>query len=132
VQYRSVISPHLGVGVRRAVTTNGDLGVRAEFDDFHAPMVALRILDYRYRLDRHFAIGAFFGFARYAGPTPALGYYEGAGLQWRDLWPHWDLSLDARVFDHVQRNKLPTDPQNGDPVEWYTMQAATLYLSRRF
>lgn len=132
VQYRSVISPHLGVGVRRAVTTNADLGVRAEFDDFHGPMVALRILDYRYRLDRHFAIGAFFGFARYAGPTPALGYYEGAGLQWRDLWPHWDLSLDARVFDHVQRNKLPTDPQNGDPVEWYTMQAATLYLSRRF
>ena len=132
-QYRSVISPHLGVGVRRAVSENGDLGVRAEFDEFHAPMVALRVLDYRYRLDRHFAIGAFFGFARYAGPTPALGYYEGAGLQWRDLWPHWDLSLDARIFDHIQRNKLlPSDPQNGDPVEWYTMQAPTLYLSRRF
>ncbi|MFI4869920.1 MAG: capsule assembly Wzi family protein [Steroidobacterales bacterium] len=133
VQYRSVISPHLGVGVRRAVSEHGDLGVRAEFDDFHAPMVALRVLDYRYRLDRHFAIGAFFGFVRYAGPTPALGYYEGAGLQWRDLWPHWDLSLDARIFDHVQRNKLlPSDPQNGDPVEWYTMQVPTLYLSRRF
>ena len=132
-QYRSVISPHLGVGVRRAVSANNDLGVRAEFDDFHAPMVALRILDWRYRLDRHFAIGAFFGFARYAGPTPAMGYYEGAGLQWRDLFPHWDLSLDARIFDHVQRDKLrASDPQNGDPVEWYTMQAPTLYLSRRF
>jgi hypothetical protein len=132
-QYRSVFSPHLGIGVRRAVTENADLGVRAEFDDFHGAMMGLRILDYRYRLDRHFAIGGFFGFARYAGPSPALGYYEGIGLQWRDLWPHWDLSLEARIFDHVQRDKLlASDPQNGDPVEWYTMQAPTLYLSRRF
>ncbi len=133
VQYRSTISPHLGVGVRRAVSEHGDLGVRAEFDEFHAPMVALRILDYRYRIERHFAIGAFFGFARYAGPTPALGYYEGAGLQWRDLWPHWDLTLEARIFDHIQRDKLlASDPKNGDPVEWYTLQAPALYLSRRF
>jgi hypothetical protein len=132
-QYRTVISPHLGVGVRRAITENADLGVRAEFDDFHGALVGLRVLDYRYRLDQHFALGGFFGFVRYAGPTPAMGYYEGAGMQWRDLWPHWDLSLDARIFDHVQRNKLlPSDPQNGDPVEWYTMQAPTLYLSRRF
>jgi hypothetical protein len=93
----------------------------------------VRILDYRYRLGRHLAIGAFVGFARYAAPTPALGYYEGAGLQWRDILPHWDLSLDARIFDHVQRDKLrASDPQNGDPVEWYTLQAPTLYLSRRF
>jgi hypothetical protein len=133
LQYRNAISPHLGVGVRRAVSQNGDLGVRAEFDDFRAAMVELRILDYRYRIDRHFALGAFFGFARYAGPTAAMGYYEGAALQWRDLFPHWDLSLEARVFDHVQRDKLlPSDPQNGDPVEWYTMQAPALYLSRRF
>jgi hypothetical protein len=133
LQYRTVISPHIGLGVRRAVSQHGDLGVRAEFDYFRAPMVALRVLDYRYRLDRHWAIGAFIGFARYSGPTPAQGYYEGAGLQWRDLWRHWDLSLDARIFDHVQRNKLlPTDAQNGDPVEWYTLQAPTLYLSRRF
>lgn len=131
--YRNVISPHLGVGVRRAVTENGDLGVRAEIDDFDGAMLGLRILDYRYRLDRHLAVGGFFGFARYSGPTPAQGYYYGAGLEWRDLFPHWDLSLDARFFDHVQRNKLlPSDPQNGDPVEWYTMQAPSLYLSRRF
>jgi hypothetical protein len=132
-QYRNVISPHLGVGVRRAVSANADLGVRAEFDDFRGSMAALRVLDWRYRLDQHLAISAFFGFARYAGPTPALGYYEGAGLQWRDVMPHWDLSFDARLFDHVQRDKLrPSDPQNGDPVEWYTMQAPALYLSRRF
>jgi len=131
--YRDVASPHIGVGVRRAVTDNNELGVRAEFDDFHGAMVALRVLDYRYRLDRHFAAGAFFGFARYAGPTPSQGYYAGLGLAWVDLFPHWDLSLDARFLDHVQRNKvLATDPQNGDSVEWYTMQAPALYLSRRF
>jgi hypothetical protein len=119
--------------VRRAVSANNDLGVRAEFDEFHGAFAGLRILDWRYRLDQHIAISAFFGIARYAGPTPALGYYEGAGLQWRDVLPHWDLSLDARVFDHVQRDKLrASDPQNGDPVEWYTMQAPALYLSRRF
>jgi hypothetical protein len=131
--FRSVVSPHLGFGVRRDVTTNADLGVRAEFDDFHGAMIALRALDYRYRLGRHFGVGGFFGFARYSAPTPAQGYYAGAGLTWRELLPHWDLSLDMRYFDHVQRNKvLPSDPQNGDPVEWYTMQAASLYLSRRF
>jgi Capsule assembly protein Wzi len=132
-EYRNSISPHLGLGVRRAVTENNDLGVRAELDDFHGAMLGLRMLDYRYRFDRHFAVGGFIGFARYSGPTPAQGYYAGAGLTWRDLFPHWDLSLDARFFDHVQRNKvLPSDPQNGDSVEWYTMQAPSLYLSRRF
>jgi len=132
-QYKSEVSPHLGVGVRRAVTTNGDLGVRAEFDDFHGAMIAVRALDYRYRLDNHLAVGGFFGFARYSAPTPAQGYYAGAGLTWRDILPKWDLSLDARYFDHVQRNKvLATDPQNGDALEWYTMQAASVYLSRRF
>jgi Capsule assembly protein Wzi len=127
------VSPHLGVGVRRAISTYGDLGVRAEFDDFHGAMIALRAFDYRYRLSRHLAVGGFFGFARYSAPTPAQGYYVGAGLTWRNLFPRWDLSFDARYFDHVQRDKvLPSDPQNGDPVEWYTMQAASLYLSRRF
>jgi len=133
LQYRNVISPHLGIGARRAVSDNGDLGVRAEFDDFHGALAAVRILDYRYRLGRHFALGAFFGFARYSAPTPAQGYYEGAGLQWRDLFPHWDLSFEARVFDHLQRDKvLASDPQNGDPVEWFALQAPALFLSRRF
>ena len=133
LSYQKEISPHLGVGVRRQVSTNADLGVRAEFDDFHGAMIALRALDYRYRIDPHLAVGGFIGFARYSGPTPAQGYYAGAGLTWRELMPHWDLSLDTRYFDHVQRNKLlASDPQNGDSVEWYTMQAASLYLSRRF
>lgn len=131
--YRSVVSPHLGIGIRRAVTTHGDFGVRAEVDDFHGAMLALRVLDYRYRFDPRLAIGGFFGFARYAGPTPAQGYYAGAGLTWRDVMPRWDLTIETRYFDHIQRNKvLTSDPQNGDPVEWYTMQAASLYLTRRF
>jgi hypothetical protein len=133
LKYRNVISPHLGLGVRHAVTTNGDLGMRVEADDFDGTMLALRVVDYRYRLDSHLAVGAFFGFARYSAPTPAQGYYAGAGLQWRNLFPHWDLSLDARYFDRLQRDKLlATDPQNGDPVEWYTMLAPSLYMSRRF
>jgi hypothetical protein len=54
-------------------------------------------------------------------------------LQWRDLFPHWDLSFEARIFDHLQRDKeLASDPQNGDPVEWYALQAPALFLSRRF
>jgi hypothetical protein len=133
LHYQNEISPHLGLGVRRAVTENGDLGVRAELDDFHGAMLALRLLDYRYRLNQHFAIGGFFGFARYSAPTAAQGYYYGLGVQWRELFAHWDLSFDTRFFDHVQRNKLlPSDPQNGDSVEWYEMQAPSLYLSRRF
>lgn len=131
-----VVSPHLGVGVRRAVTARADFGVRADLDDFKGLMVGLRILDYRYRLGRHLAAGGFLGFARYSGPTPAQGYYYGIGLQWRDLWHHWDLSLDERYFDALQRDKvLPSDQaalRNGDPVEWYMMQGPTLYASHAF
>jgi hypothetical protein len=131
---KTVVSPHLGLGVRKRVSNNQDLGVRLDFDDYNSDaMLGLRIIDYRYRIYRHLAFGAFIGFARYAAPTPAQGYYAGAGLQWRDLLPKWDLSLEARYFDHLQRDKvLPSDPQNGDPVEWYNLFAPTLSISRRF
>jgi Capsule assembly protein Wzi len=131
---RNVISPHVGLGVRKRVSANQDLGVRLDVDDYNSDaMLGLRILDYRYRIYRHLAAGAFIGFARYAAPTPAQGYYAGVGLQWRDVLPKWDLSLEARYFDHLQRDKLLTsDPQNGDPVEWYNLFAPTLSISRRF
>jgi hypothetical protein len=131
---RTVYSPHFGLGARQRVAPHQDLGVRIELDDFNSnAMLGLRIIDYRYRVDRHLAIGAFFGFARYSAPTPAQGYYEGAGIQWRDLFPHWDLSVEVRNFDHLQRDKLLTsDPQNGDPVEWYSLLAPTITLDRRF
>ena len=135
-QYQNVHSPHLGVGVRRAISTNNDLGVRIEVDNFNGMMLGLRIIDWRYRIGSHFAIGAFGGFARYNAPSPAQGYYYGGGVQWRRLFGGWDLSLDDRVFSTLQRDKLlPSDQaaaQNGDPVEWYDMNAPTLYLSHDF
>lgn len=135
--YSNVLSPHLGVGLRGAVSTHNDVGVRAEFDDFKGLMVGLRLIDYRYRFNQHLALGAFAGFARYSAPTPAQGTYFGASLQWLNLWHQWDLTLEDRYFDAVQRDKLlPSDQAalqaTGDPVEWYSMQAPTVYLSRRF
>jgi capsule assembly protein Wzi len=131
---KTVVSPHLGLGVRKRISNNQDLGVRLDLDDYNSDaMLGLRMLDYRYRIYRHLGFGAFIGFARYAAPTPAMGYYAGAGLQWRDVLPKWDLSLEGRYFDHLQRDKvLPSDPQNGDPVEWYNLFAPTLSISRRF
>jgi hypothetical protein len=135
-QYRDVGSPHLGVGLRRAITQHADLGVRLELDDFDGLMVALRVADFRYRFGKHLSAGVFGGFARYSGPTPAQGYYGGVGLTWRNLFGHWDLSLDDRFFNALQRDKvLPSDQAaaaNGDPVEWYVMRAPSLYLSHRF
>jgi len=138
VRYSNVISPHLGIGLRGAVSTHNDVGVRAEFDDFKGLMVGLRLIDYRYRFNQHLALGGFFGFARYSGPTPAQGAYLGAGVQWLNLWHQWDLALEDRYFNALQRDKLlPSDraalqATGNDPVEWYSMQALTLFLSRRF
>jgi hypothetical protein len=43
------------------------------------------------------------------------------------------LSVEVRNFDHLQRDKLlKSDPQNGDPVEWYSLLAPTVTLDRRF
>jgi hypothetical protein len=137
IQYSRVLSPHLGVGLRAAVSRHNDVGVRADFDDFKGLMLGLRLIDYRYRVNGHLALGAFFGFAHYSGPTPAQGMYLGAGLQWLNIWHQWDLTLEDRYFDALQRDKLlPSDQPalgaTGDPVEWYSMQAPTLSLSRRF
>jgi hypothetical protein len=138
LQYQSVVSPHLGVGLRASVSAHNDVGVRAEFDDFKGLMLGLRMIDYRYRLGEHLALGGFVGFARYSGPTPAQGMYAGGGIQWLNLWHQWDLTLEDRYFDALQRDKLlPSDQAalqatGGDPVEWYVMQSPTLYFSRRF
>jgi Capsule assembly protein Wzi len=141
-QYRNELSPHLAVGLRRPVSTYLDAGVQAEFDDFDGLMMALRVLDLRYRAGTHVAFGGFVGAARYSGPTPAQGLYYGYGVQWRNLWHHWDLSLERRYFYGLQRDKvLPSDapalqnpqlPGYGDPVEWYTMQATSLTIAHDF
>jgi hypothetical protein len=135
--YQTHYSPYVGAGLRRAITARADLGVRADLDDLNGLMVGLRILDYRYRLGHHVAVGGFVGFARYSGPTPAQGLYYGYGLQWRDLWRGWDLSLEQREFDALQRDKVRASDssalqQTGDPVEWYTGDAVTLALAHAF
>jgi hypothetical protein len=138
IDYRSSYSPMIGAGLRRAVTPRADVGVRAELDDLHGGlMVGLRILDYRYRLGHHVALTGFLGFARYSGPTPAQGLSYGYGLQWRNLWRGWDLSVDQRIFNALQRDKVLASDQAAlqstqDPVEWYQGQATTLSIAHAF
>ena len=59
------------------------------------------------------ALTVFLGAARYDLATPAYGFYYGVGLQWRDLLPHVDASIDLRYYDSVARDHvLPSDPQS--------------------
>jgi hypothetical protein len=134
-------TPHIGIGARRSITSRSDLGVRAEFDniDDHA-LFAVRALDYRYRFHSPLAMSLFLGAARYDLKTPAYGYYLGAGLQWRDLLPKLDLSLDWRYADKVARDRFPpptdvdTAPDKPDlrPDSFYDITSYTLSLSYRW
>jgi len=127
--------PHLLFGARRAVSAHQDLGAALEADDVHGvSLLSARLLDYRYRFDNPLALNLFLGAARYAGPTPAYGFYYGAGLQWRDLVPHWDLGVDYRYASKVDRLRvLPSEPQSGyRPDAYYDISLVTLYVSRKF
>lgn len=137
VDYRTRYSPSVGAGLRRAITARADLGVGADLDDTDGLMVGLRILDYRYRLGHHIAVGGFVGFARYSAASPAQGYYYGYGLQWRNLVRGWDLSLEERDFNPLQRDKTRASDQavlqqTADPVEWYNARAVTLSIAHAF
>jgi len=129
--------PHFGLGARRAVSDNSDLGVRLELDRADgATLIAVRALDYRYRFRNPLALDLFFGAARYSLATPAFGYYLGAGVEWRDLFPRWDLSLSYRYADKVARDKLlpqdnlqATDPR---PDTFYDVYSTLLSLSYRW
>jgi hypothetical protein len=134
-------TPHLGIGARRSVTSRGDLGVRAEIDRIDDQMLlAVRAIDYRYRLrSMPLAISAFLGAARYDLATPAYGYYFGAGLQWRDILPGFDLGLDWRYADKVARDRFPetdvdTAPDKADlrPDSFYDINSYSLSLSYRW
>jgi Capsule assembly protein Wzi len=127
--------PYLAFGARRAVSAHQDLGAALEADDVHGvSLLSARILDYRYRFNNPLALNLFLGAARYAAPTPAYGFYYGAGLQWRDVVPHWDLGVDYRYASKVDRlRSLPTDPQGGyRPDAYYDISLVTLYVSRKF
>lgn len=127
------VSPHLGLGVRRAVAENHDLGARLELDEFDGePLLAVRALDYRYRFANSFALTGFLGAARYDLATPAYGYYGGFGVQWRNLADRWDLSLDLRYGDKLARDRLlPGEPQGQRPDSFFDIVSATVYLSYR-
>ena len=126
--------PHLGVGARRAVSANNDLGVRLELDEAdHHSLIGVRALDYRYRFTDSFAAGLFLGVARYNLATPAYSMYFGAGIAWRNLLPKWDLGVDFRHAQNVARDHvLASDPQGVRPDSFYKIDTGLLYLSRRF
>ncbi|HYL71076.1 MAG TPA: hypothetical protein VEY89_07225, partial [Candidatus Dormibacteraeota bacterium] len=134
-QTGQAIGAHFGLGARRQVSPHQDLGVRIEVDDVrrHA-LLAVRALDYRYRFDGPLAVGAFMGAARYALGTPAYGWWLGAGVQWRNILPGWDLNLDYRAGVELARERsLPTDLQGGYRSEaFYSPTGTSLYISRKF
>ena len=129
------VAPHVGVGARREVSEHQDLGARLEVDEMqgHA-LYTFRALDYRYRFNNPLALGLFGGATRYDLGTPAFGFIFGAGAQWRNILPGWDLNLDYRYGIKVARLRdLPTDIQGGTrPDSFYDISALALYASRKF
>jgi hypothetical protein len=124
---------HLGAGLRRELA-RGSIGARVELDDVDGDvLLAVRALDYRRHLTERLAVTAFLGAARLDLATPAYGYYLGAGVQLKELWPSWTVSVDLRYGDKIARdNILPTDPQGGKPDNFYDLSGIAVYLSRRF
>lgn len=128
------VAPHFAVGARRAVSPHQDLGVRVELDRIQDTLlIGLRALDYRYRFDGPIALSVFLGAARYDLATPAMGYYGGVGVQWRDALPRVDIGLDARYADKIERDKLlPGEPRNVRPDSFYDISSVTLYASYKW
>jgi hypothetical protein len=127
--------PHLTIGARRAASAHQDLGAALEADDVHGvSLLSARIIDYRYRFNNPLALNLFLGAARYAALTPAYGFYYGAGLQWRNVLPHWDVGIDYRYASKVDRFRLnPGEPQGGyRPDAYYDISLGTLYVSRKW
>ncbi|HEX3914341.1 MAG TPA: capsule assembly Wzi family protein [Steroidobacteraceae bacterium] len=126
--------PHVAIGARRAVSENNDLGVRLEFDQVQGHgLIGIRPVDYRYRFNESFALGAFAGVARYDLATPAYSIYGGLGATWRNLLPKYDLSVEYRYAQNVARDHvLANDPIGVRPESFYKIQTGVLYLSRRF
>ena len=132
---QSTVGPHVGVGLRRAVTARSDWGVRVEADDLDGvAAIGVRAIDYRYRVSNRVAFGAYAGAMRYDAATAAYGYYGGVNVQLRNVMPRIDLNLDIRGTDKMARDTLlPDDPAGntwGDVI--YQVYSANLYLSYRF
>jgi Capsule assembly protein Wzi len=128
------VGPHFGLGARRAVSANNDLGVRLEVDgiDGHS-LIGVRAVDWRYRFGATFAAGLFAGADRYDLATPAYSIYYGGGVQWRNFLRGWDLGLDYRHGQNIARDHvLPSDPAGPRPDSFYKIDSGVLYLSRHF
>lgn len=129
-------SYHFGAGARRPIASRHDLGVRIEVDEVaERTLVSLRALDYRFRVNKKLAASAFFGVGRYDLTLDAHGYYMGGGLQYRDLLPGWDVGLDYRYYDKLDRDKgLPNDPESnpGLPRRYVDIHGLSLYLTKRW
>jgi len=126
--------PHFGMGARRAVTQNNDLGVQLELDqvDDHL-LIGVRAIDYRYRFTDAFALGLFLGVNRYNLATPAYSLYGGLGAQWRNILPKWDLGLEFRHGQNIARDHiLASDPQGPRPETFYKIDSGLLSIARRF
>ena len=127
--------PHLTIGARRGFTEHQDIGAALEADDIHGvSLLSARIIDWRWRFANPLALNLYLGAARYAAATPAYGFYYGAGLQWREVIPHWDVGMDYRYGQKLDRlRSLPGEPQSGyRPDAYYDLSMFTLYLSRKF
>ncbi len=127
--------PHLTLGARRALSQHQDIGAALEADDVDGvSLLSARIIDYRYRFNNPMALNLFLGAARYAALTPAYGFYFGAGVQWRNVLPHWDVGIDFRYASKVDRiRSVPGEPQTGyRPDAYYDITLGTLYISRKF
>jgi hypothetical protein len=121
---------HFGAGLRRELA-RGSIGVRIELDDLDGDvLLAVRALDYRRHLSDRLALTAFAGAARLDVETPAHGWYFGGGVQLKDVWPRWSLSLDLRIGDKLARDNF--DPQATRPDDFYDLRGLTIYLSRGF
>ncbi len=129
---------HIGIGVRRPVSQRSDLGARVEWDRVNGEqLLSFRALDYRYRWGRKLALSAFFGVGRYdVNELPAYGYYWGGGVQYRDVFPKWDVGLDLRQYYKLGRDKtmLPNEPPiSPDRTRvFFDIDAIGLSVSRRF
>lgn len=134
---RSTAGAYMALGARRRVSPHQDLGVALEADDISGrTLLSVRMLDYRYRFNSPLALNVFLGASRYPVGTPAYGFYAGAGLQWRNLLPGWDVGIDYRTVIAAERERdLPTDPQplaTSKPDALYSISGETLYISRKF
>ena len=128
---------HVGFGARRTVSERGDIGFRIELDDVEDnALLSVRAIDYRYRLGRKLALSGFLGVARYDYGLATNGYYWGWGVQLRDVLPNWDIGLDWRHHETLNRDKaLPTDPVPSvetHPRLYIDIDGVSLYVTRRW